>query len=81
LIHEVSDKRKEYADKLREFAEVVESGQNPKGIFLLFFTEDPLSRIVHLEKHEPGFNEFEFIGALQSKIVRLVFEREVERTE
>lgn len=78
MISEVKDRRKEYADKMRECAELIEKGDNPKGIFLVYFTDDPLNRIIHMEKCEPGFNDFEFIGALQSKIIRKVLEREVE---
>lgn len=69
MITEEKDNRAEYAAKLREFADAVEQGDNPKGIYILLLTNNPVMNVTTLQKFERGYNQLAFIGTLQERIV------------
>lgn len=68
----VRDKRTEYADKLREIADILEQQpKQPIGCSLHIFFAD--SGITSLEKTEPGFNPLMGAGLLLRKSCEMAF--------
>lgn len=75
LIHEAVDKRKEYAQKLREFADLIEKDfPQPAGMFIFYVPSQSIAGYTCLEKEESGFNRFEFLGFLQTRMIKLILE-------
>lgn len=76
MIEEACDKRKEYADKIRALADTIEtSPHQPMGLYVLYTNDNPLNQFLCMEKQEPGFNQFQFIGALQDASTRVIVDR------
>ena len=57
MLENVVDKRKEYADKLRELADWLEGqAYQPSGVFVSLFMRDNWAGINVMSKTENGFN-------------------------
>lgn len=71
----VTDKRVEYAERLRKLADHIEShAYQPLGFIFLFFHNSPMDGYEILQKNEEGFRNFDAIGVMEKLKVRLLSE-------